>query len=170
MEMQSSEEDVKAAEEAVTVAMEALDAAKEDEAKYEMKAGELKAIWEEARASLDDMDKRLKACSEELGALSKEKSKLIKKAESAEIEGKKISVKISKFHTEHSKAEKFLKSMMNKYAWIETEKDAFGIAGGDYDFEETNPEAMSKHLKGLQAEQTSLVSVSDNLSASTSCP
>ncbi|EJK66002.1 hypothetical protein THAOC_13093 [Thalassiosira oceanica] len=156
MEMQSSEEDVKAAEEAVTVAMEALDAAKEDEAKYEMKAGELKAIWEEARASLDDMDKRLKACSEELGALSKEKSKLIKKAESAEIEGKKISVKISKFHTEHSKAERFVKSMMNKYAWIETEKDAFGIAGGDYDFEETNPEAMSKHLKGLQAEQTSL--------------
>ena len=100
------------------------------------------------------MDKRLKACSEELGALSKEKSKLIKKAESAEIEGKKISVKISKFHTEHSKAEKFLKSMMSKYAWIESEKDAFGIAGGDYDFEETNPEAMSKHLKGSAGYQS----------------
>ena len=48
---------------------------------------------------------------------------------------------------------------MSKHAWIETEKDAFGIAGGDYDFEETNPEGMSKHLKDLQAEQSSLVSI-----------
>ena len=91
--------------------------------------------------------------------MSKEKAKLTKKAETAEIEGKKMAIKISKFHSEHAKAEKFLKSMMNKHAWIETEKDAFGIAGGDYDFEETNPEEMSRHLKGLQAEQTSLVSI-----------
>ena len=69
-----------------------------------------------------------------------------------------MSVKITKFHSEQSKAEKFLKSMRNKYAWIETEKDAFGVAGGDYDFEETDPEGMSKHLKDLQAEQSSLVS------------
>merc|ERR1719251_834783 len=45
---------------------------------------------------------------------------------------------------------------MNKYTWIETEKEAFGVPGGDYDFEETDPEKMSRHLKGLQAEQTSL--------------
>lgn len=155
--MKSSQEDVVAAKEAVTVAEKALDAAKEEASSFEMKVGELKAVWEDAKALLDDLEKKLKTCSQELGALSKEKAKLIKKAESAEIEGKKMSVKITKFHSEQSKAEKFLKSMMNKYAWIETEKDAFGVAGGDYDFEETNPEEMSKHLKSLQAEQTSLV-------------
>ena len=157
--MKSSQSDVEAAKEAVTVAEKALDAAKEEEASFEMKVGQLKAVWEEAKALLDDLEKKLKTCSQELGALSKQKAKLIKKAESAEIEGKKMSIKITKFHTEHSKAEKFLKSMMNKHAWIETEKDAFGIAGGDYDFEETNPEEMSKHLKDLQSEQSSLVSI-----------
>jgi len=156
LEMQSSLEDVKAAEEAVAEAKKALDASKEEEAEYEMKAGELKAIWEEAKGILNDLDAKLRTCSEELGALSKKKSKLTKKAESAEIEGKKMSVKITKFHTEKAKAEKFLKNMMNKYAWIETEKDAFGLAGGDYDFEETNLEGMSKHLKGLQTEQAIL--------------
>jgi len=88
--------------------------------------------------------------------MGKQKAKLIKKAESAEIEGKKMSVKIEKFHTEHTKAERFLKSMIDKYAWIKTEKEAFGIAGGDYDFEEINPEQSTKHLKDLQAQQSSL--------------
>ena len=156
--MKSSQEDVEVANEAVAVAEKALDSAKEEEASFEMKAGELKAVWEEAKAVLNELEKQLKACSQELGALSKQKAKLIKKAESAEIEGKKMSIKITKFHSEQAKAEKFLKSMMNKHAWIETEKEAFGVAGGDYDFEETNPEQMSKHLKGLQAEQSSLVS------------
>src|SRR6056300_1394484 len=119
--MKSSQSDVEAAKEAVAVAEKALDAAKEEEASFEMKVGQLKAVWEEAKALLDDLEKKLKTCSQELGALSKQKAKLIKKAESAEIEGKKMSVKITKFHTEHSKAEKFLKSMMNKHAWIETE-------------------------------------------------
>lgn len=156
LEMKSSQSDVEAAKEAVTVAEKALDAAKEEEASFEMKVGQLKAVWEEAKALLDDIEKKLKSCSQELGALSKEKAKLTKKAESAEIEGKKMAIKITKFHSEHAKAEKFLKSMMNKHAWIETEKEAFGIAGGDYDFEETNPEEMSNHLKGLQAEQSSI--------------
>eukprot|EP00571_Detonula_confervacea_P010985 CAMPEP_0172303930 /NCGR_PEP_ID=MMETSP1058-20130122/5417_1 /TAXON_ID=83371 /ORGANISM="Detonula confervacea, Strain CCMP 353" /LENGTH=1214 /DNA_ID=CAMNT_0013014967 /DNA_START=165 /DNA_END=3809 /DNA_ORIENTATION=+ len=157
LEMNSSQKDLVAAKESVAVAQNALDAAKEEEASFEMKVGQLKAVWEEAKALLDELEKKLKTCSQELGALSKQKAKLIKKAESAEIEGKKMSIKITKFHSEQAKAEKFLKSMVNKYAWIETEKEAFGIPGGDYDFEETNPEGMSKHLKGLQAEQSSLV-------------
>jgi structural maintenance of chromosome 2 len=156
--MKSSQEDVQAAEETVAVAEEALHAAKEEEASFEMKVGQLKAVWEYAKSELDELEKKLKTCSQELSIISKEKSKLIKKAESAEIEAKKISIKITKFHSEHAKAEKFLKSMTNKYAWIETEKEAFGVRGGDYDFVETNPEEMSKHLKDLQTEQSSLVS------------
>lgn len=154
--MKSSQSDVELAKESVGVAQKALDAAKEEEASFEMKAGKLRAVWEDAKAALDELEAKLKTCSQELGALSKEKAKLIKKAESAEIEGKKMSIKIQKFHTEKGKAEKYLKSMVNKHAWIETEKDAFGVVGGDYDFEETDPEKMSNHLKELQSEQASL--------------
>lgn len=157
--MKSSQEDVQAAKEAVVVAEEALNAAKEEESNFEMKVGQLKAVWEDAKSELDELEKKLKTCSQELSVITKEKARLIKKAESAEIEAKKTSIKISKFHSEHAKAEKFLKSMMNKYAWIETEKEAFGVRGGDYDFVETNPEEMSKHLKDLQTEQSSLVSL-----------
>lgn len=122
-----------------------------------MKVGQLKVAWEDAKSKLDEIEKKLKTCSQDLSAIAKERAKLIQKAETAEIEAKKMSIKITKFHSENAKAEKVLRSMMNKYAWIETEKDAFGVRGGDYDFVEINPEEMSKHLKDLQAEQTSLV-------------
>jgi structural maintenance of chromosome 2 len=158
--MKSSQDDVNVACDAVVVAEKALEAAKEEETDTEMKVGELKAVWEEAKAVLDELEKKLKSCSNEISSMSKEKSKLIKKAESAEIEGKKMSIKITKFHTEKGKAEKFLKNMLSKHSWIETEKDAFGVAGGDYDFEETNPQEMSTHLQALKAEQASLVSIS----------
>jgi chromosome segregation ATPase len=168
--MKSSQKDMEAAGEAVQVAVKALDAAREEEAEFEMKVGQRNAAWEEAKSLLDDIESKLKTCSQELSALSTQRAKLIEKAEAAEIEGKKLSVKINKFHSEQAKAEKFLKHMMSMYAWIETEKEAFGIAGGDYDFEETNPAEMSKHLKDLQAEQTSLVSLSHvNCSYYTTC-
>lgn len=160
LEMKSSQDDVNAANDAVIVAEKALDAAAEEENVTEMKVGELKAVWEEAKAVLDELEQKLKSCSNEISSMSKEKAKLIKKAESAEIEGKKMSIKITKFHTEKGKAEKFLKNMVSKHSWIETEKDAFGVAGGDYDFEETNPQEMSTHLQALKAEQASLVSKS----------
>ncbi|EED95842.1 chromosomal protein,like chromosomal protein xcap-e [Thalassiosira pseudonana CCMP1335] len=156
LEIESSQKDVVAANEAVVAAEKALQAAVEEEEELSMKVGELKALYDEAKASLTELENNLKSCSDELSSLAREKSKLIKKAETAELEGKKMSVKITKFHSEKSKAEKILGSMMNKYAWIETEKEAFGVAGGDYDFEETCPNLMSKQLKDLQAEQTSL--------------
>ena len=45
--MKSSQSDVEAAKEAAIVAEKALDAAKEEEASFEMKVGQLKAVWEE---------------------------------------------------------------------------------------------------------------------------
>ena len=61
-------------------------------------------------------------------------------------------------YAERRRLRRRLKNMISKHSWIETEKDAFGVAGGDYDFEETNPQEMSTHLQALKAEQASLVS------------
>ena len=158
LEIKSSQQDVLAANEAVSVAEKALTSAIEEQENMSMKVGDLKALYDEAKATLNEIEQSLKSCSDEIKALSKEKAKLAKKAESAEIEGKKLSVKIVKFHTEKAKAEKFLSTMTSKHPWIETEKEAFGVPGGDYDFEESNPAEMGKHLKDLQLEQATLVS------------
>jgi structural maintenance of chromosome 2 len=46
--------------------------------------------------------------------------------------------------------------MLKKFPWIQSEKEAFGVQGGDYDFESTNPSEMSIQLKQLKHEQETL--------------
>ena len=60
---------VVAAEEAVSVAQKALDAAKEEEASFEMKVGQMKAVWEEAKEILDELEKKLKTCLQPVSIL-----------------------------------------------------------------------------------------------------
>lgn len=130
----------------------------------EMKVGEIKALYDAAKAELDDVEEQVAACNSELKSLNKEKARLTKKAESAELEAKKLSVKVAKFHKEKANAERLITSMLKKYPWIESEKDAFGVEGGDYDFESTDPSGMSAQLKTLKNEQESLVSdIDENL-------
>jgi len=156
LELESLKAEVVAAEEAVVAAEKALEEAKEAEGDMEMKVGEIKALYDEAKAELDEVEKQIASCSSELKALNKEKSRLTKKAESSELEGKKLAIKVQKMQKERSGAEKFIKSMLKKYPWIESEKEAFGVEGGDYDFNVTDPAQMSSQLKSLKHEQETL--------------
>jgi hypothetical protein len=47
--------------------------------------------------------------------------------------------------------------MLRNYSWIESEMSAFGVRGGEYDFEATDPNEVSQLLKELKSEQDSLV-------------
>lgn len=156
LELESIKTEVAAAEEAVIAAEKAKKDAKDKEADMEMKVGEIKALYDEAKAELDEVEEQVAACNAELKSLSKEKARSTKKAESAELEAKKLSVKVAKFHKEKANAERLISSMLKKYPWIESEKDAFGVDGGDYDFESTDPSGMSAQLKTLKNEQESL--------------
>mmetsp|Transcript_29113 Transcript_29113/g.64138 ORF Transcript_29113/g.64138 Transcript_29113/m.64138 type:complete len:1222 (+) Transcript_29113:305-3970(+) len=156
LELESLKAEVVASEEAVVAAEKAVEEAKEAEGDMEMKVGEIKAKYDEAKAELDEVEKQIASCSSELKILNKEKSSLSKKAESAELEGKKLAIKVQKMQKERSGAEKLLKSMLKKYPWIESEKDAFGVVGGDYDFSATDPAQMSSQLKSLKHEQETL--------------
>jgi len=91
-----------------------------------------------------------------LKKLGREKSSIIKKAESAQLAAKKFSIKLSKHNKDTASAENIIVSMLKKYSWIETEKEAFGIEGGDYDFKATDTAELSEQLNFLQNDQTSL--------------
>lgn len=159
LELESLKEELVAAEGAVVVAQKVVQAAEAEESKLLVKVGKNKEKYDDAKAEMDELEKQMAECNSTMRELSKEKEKFSKQKESVELEAKKLAVKVSQFHKERAHAEKVVKSMIKKYPWIESEKDAFGIAGGDYDFEETDPVATSAHLKKLKCEQASLVSI-----------
>eukprot|EP00814_Leptocylindrus_danicus_P018595 CAMPEP_0116014120 /NCGR_PEP_ID=MMETSP0321-20121206/6105_1 /TAXON_ID=163516 /ORGANISM="Leptocylindrus danicus var. danicus, Strain B650" /LENGTH=1213 /DNA_ID=CAMNT_0003483745 /DNA_START=355 /DNA_END=3996 /DNA_ORIENTATION=- len=156
LELESLKEELVAAESAVIVAQKVVQDAEVAESKLLEKVGTNKEKYDHAKAALDELEKQMSECNAAMKALSKEKEKLTKQKEVAELEAKKLAVKVSQFHKERANAEKVVKSMIKKYPWIISEKDAFGVAGGDYDFEETDPVATGAQLKKLKSEQASL--------------
>jgi len=156
LELQSLKAEVAAAEQAVISAEKAVNETNDDEANMQMKVGEIKGLYDEAKEKLDQVESHMSKCSSELKALSVEKAKLVELAEAAELEAKKLSVAIAKFHKDRANAERVVSNLLKKHAWIESEKSAFGVAGGDYDFDATDPSEMKDHLESLQGEQGSL--------------
>lgn len=160
-----------AAEEAVEAAEKALSEASDEESQLQMKVGEVKALYDNAKAELDEVEKRMAQFSSELRDLTDERADLAKKVESMELEARKISVAIARIQKEQGNAERFVATMLKKHAWIESEKSAFGVEGGDYDFGATDPSEMNKQLQALKHEQESLVCFHETcyINAFTSC-
>lgn len=86
------------------------------------------------------------------------KTELAKRAEASALEAKKLSVAIARIQKERHSAEKIVANLLKNHAWIESEKSAFGVEGGDYDFKATDPKRVSQELQVLKSEQESLVS------------
>jgi structural maintenance of chromosome 2 len=157
LELESLRSDVATAEEGIVAAEKAVQAAIEEETNKEITVGEVKALWDEARAALQEFEEKMTEFSSELAAIKNEKASLAKKAEKCTLDAKKLSVNIARLRKEKQGAEKIVSNLLKSHPWIESEKSAFGVEGGDYDFKATDPDEMSRQLQSLKGEQESLV-------------
>lgn len=157
LELEGLKNEVIAAEESVGTARRGLEAANTDEDNMQMKVGEVKALYDDAKADLDNFENRLAEYSTQLSELKHVKSSLKKQAEECTLQAKKITVAISRIQKEKASAEKLVADLLKNNIWIESERSAFGVAGGDYDFTATDPLEMGAQLQSLKTEQDSLV-------------
>lgn len=116
----------------------------------------MRATYEEAKAKRVEVEEEMTNCSAELVRLNRERTDLAKVVEEATLHAKKLSVASSRLQKEQEQAVKVVASMAKKHPWIETEKEAFGETGGDYDFEQNDPDEASRTLKRLQNETENL--------------
>jgi structural maintenance of chromosome 2 len=158
LELESLKNDIVTAQECEATAIASLKEATEEETGKEIVVGEVKALWDEAKSSLNDFEERLTQFSTGLAEIKREKASLAKKADKCTLEAKKLSVTISRVQKEREAAEKLVASLLKTHVWIASEKSAFGVEGGDYDFTSTDPNEMSRQLQTLRGEQESLVS------------
>ncbi len=157
LELESLKTELIAAEEAVRAAETAVEDAQNEESESQMKVGEIQTQYEDAREELETLEKSIAEVSADVAGLKKARAELVKNAEAAKIETKKLSVNISRICKDRAAAEKAVEVMLKKYTWIQNEMDAFGVAGGDYDFEAVDPAEVAQHLKELKDEQEALV-------------
>ena len=148
--------EVEATREAVCTAEKALQEASISEGHLQMQVGEIKSKYDEAKSQLARIEHEMASCSSSLKILAKEKAKISKKIENAELAAKKNSINIAKHQKETAHAEKQIQSLTNKHLWINDDKKFFGVRGGDYDFEANDPREAKRELMELESEQNSL--------------
>ena len=158
-ESETLKKDLNTAVEAVENAKTSLSKASSEEVDLQIKVGEQKAMYDEAKENLNAINVQIEEVMSMLKRLNKEKKQLMKKAEIATIDSKKLSVKNESFEKGKQHAERIIVNLEKKYGWIANEKKFFGAAGGDYDFRSFDPSEMNPKLKKLKEEQTSLVRV-----------
>ena len=156
MELESLQAEVVAAEEAVRVAHRAVQEASSEEADLQIQVASVRALYEEAKGKREEIEQQMTNCSAELVRLNRERSDLTKAVEEATLKAKKLSVALNRLEKDQEQATKVIASMAKNFPWIETEKEAFGVAGGDYDFAQNDPDEASREFQRLQNETESL--------------
>jgi structural maintenance of chromosome 2 len=159
LEVADLRDEVSAAEEAFRLAEKAVADSAFEEANKQIEVGTINAEYEQARREFVELENLISQLSSEISGLKHEKTKISKLLESARFEAKKMSIQIERNRKDRIAAEKEVSNMVKKYSWIDSEKSAFGVVGGDYDFDESNPKHTSNILSDLKAEQESLVRI-----------
>lgn len=157
LELESLNVELAAAAEAVRAAQKIVIDSINVESESQMQVGGIQSSYEEARQELDSLERDIAERSADVFNLKRAKSDLIKLNEAAKLESKKLSLEIARIRKDRSSSEKIVAAMIKNHAWIESEMNAFGVRGGDYDFDATNPDEASQHVRVLKSDQESLV-------------
>lgn len=157
LELESLLNEVTVAKEAVLMAERSLRAASIEESESQMQVGDISVTYEEIRQELEELEQKMAECSAGVLDLKRAKADLMKAEDVAKLESKKLSINVLRIRKERATAEKVVATMLKNYSWIEGEMNAFGVRGGDYDFEATDPHEISQQLKALKTEQDTLV-------------
>jgi len=157
LELENRKADVVTAKKAVESADGALKQANADEIAANIKVNDQESLYSNAKKDLKEAEDQKALLSAEIKDLSIQRNVLVKKAESIELEKKKMSVRIDKLIKDKSNADRSAQNLQLKYTWIESEKEAFGKSGGDYDFDSVDVRELSSRLSTMQDEQSNLV-------------
>ncbi|BAT89215.1 hypothetical protein VIGAN_06011100 [Vigna angularis var. angularis] len=116
-----------------------------------------------ARDNLDQVQSELKSVSlkmkerdKEISAIIKEQQKLEHKITESNLERKKMENEVKRMEMEQKDCSVRVDKLIEKHAWIASEKQLFGRSGTDYDFSSCDPSKSREQLEKLQAEQSGL--------------
>jgi structural maintenance of chromosome 2 len=140
----------------VTLAEELLQKLEQEAGCLEKECTESRGRYDNAKAVLDEYKERLGTYDKELKAFNKQQQKAMKDLSTTQIDMKKLQHKILRFHKDKAQAEKHVEGLLHVHPWIKSEKQFFGRAHTDYDFESQNPKAALSELKKLRDQQASL--------------
>lgn len=96
----------------------------------------------------------MKECDSQISCIVKEQQELQNKLGEMSIERKKMENEVKRLEMENKDCSVRVDKLVEKHAWITSEKQLFGKSGTDYDFESHDPLKAREKLETLEAQQS----------------
>ncbi|XP_057988646.1 structural maintenance of chromosomes protein 2-1 isoform X2 [Hevea brasiliensis] len=109
---------------------------------------------DQAQFELDLIRQKMKECDSQISSILKEQQKLQHKVGETKLERKKLENEVKRMEVEQKDCSMKVDKLIEKHAWIASEKQLFGRSGTDYDFMSRDACKARKELEKLQAEQS----------------
>ncbi|OMO98149.1 RecF/RecN/SMC [Corchorus olitorius] len=120
------------------------------------KVNSIKKNRDQLQSQLDSIRLKMKECDSQISSILKEQQKLQHKLSETKLQRKKLENEVKQMEMEQKDCSTKVDKLIEKHAWIATEKQLFGRSGTDYDFASRDPRKAREELDKLQAEQSSL--------------
>nr|XP_007133812.1 hypothetical protein PHAVU_011G211100g [Phaseolus vulgaris]ESW05806.1 hypothetical protein PHAVU_011G211100g [Phaseolus vulgaris] len=111
---------------------------------------------DQVQSELKSVRLKMKECDKEISAIVKEQQKLEHKITENNLERKRMENEVKRMEMEQKDCSVRVDKLIEKHAWIASEKQLFGRSGTDYDFSSCDPSKSREELEKLQAEQSGL--------------
>ncbi|KAK7283893.1 hypothetical protein RIF29_13642 [Crotalaria pallida] len=111
---------------------------------------------DQVQSQLNAVRLKMKECDKEISGIIKEQQKLEHRLTEGSLERKRMENEVKRMEMEQKDCSERVDKLVEKHAWIATEKQLFGKSGTDYDFSSRNPGKAREELEKLQAEQSGL--------------
>lgn len=116
----------------------------------------IKKNHDQVQSQFNLIRSKMKECDSEINCILKKQQLLDHKITETNLERKKLENEVKRLETEQKACCVKVDKLIQKHAWIASEKQLFGRTGGDYDFMSRDPYKAMEELNRLQAEQSGL--------------
>ncbi|XP_028797839.1 structural maintenance of chromosomes protein 2-1-like isoform X2 [Neltuma alba] len=111
---------------------------------------------DQVHSELNSVRLKMKECDKEISVIIKEHKVLEHKLSENNLERKRMENEVKRMEMEQRDCSIRVEKLIEKHAWIASEKQLFGKNGTDYDFSSRDPSKAREELEKLQAEQAGL--------------
>ncbi|KAL3341891.1 hypothetical protein AABB24_026086 [Solanum stoloniferum] len=109
-----------------------------------------------AQSELNLARLKIKECDSQISSILKEQQRLQNKISETNLEKKKMENEVKRMEMEQKDCSLKVEKLIEKHAWIASEKQLFGRSGTDYDFGSRDPRDARETFEKLQADQSGL--------------
>ncbi|XP_055826493.1 structural maintenance of chromosomes protein 2-1 [Solanum dulcamara] len=109
-----------------------------------------------AHSELNSARMKIKECDSQISSILKEQQRLQNKISETNLEKKKMENEVKRMEMEQKDCSLKVEKLIEKHAWIASEKQLFGRSGTDYDFGSRDPRDARETFEKLQADQSGL--------------